>query len=146
MVVVQIILNRTRWGSMVYATGGNRVAAEMCGINTGRVKLICFMLTSFLAGCAGLLILSQLPLPAGDPIIGRNLELNIILGVVLGGVSLFGGRGSAIGTILGVILMQIVASGLIIARFDPYWQTAVLGALLLIAASVDVLNHRSRET
>ncbi len=89
--------------------------------------------------------MSQLPLPSGDPIIGRNLELDIIAGVILGGVSFFGGRGSAIGTLFGVMLMQVVRSGMIIARFDPYWQTPVLGALMVAAASVDVIRHRRQD-
>ncbi len=145
MVVVQILLNRTRWGAMIFATGSNKLAAQICGINTNLVKTLCFMLTSFLAGCSGLLYMSQLPLPSGDPIIGRNLELDIIAGVILGGVSFFGGRGSAIGTLFGVMLMQVVRSGMIIARFDPYWQTPVLGALMVAAASVDVIRHRRQD-
>lgn len=145
VVIIQLVLNQTRWGAMIYATGGNRMAAEMCGINTGRVKTICFMLTSLFAGIAGLLTMSQMPIPSGDPIFGRNIELDIIVGVVVGGVSLFGGRGSAIGTLFGVLLMQVVRSGLVIAGFDAYWQIPALGALLMAAASVDVIRNRSRE-
>lgn len=145
MVIVQIALNRTRWGAAVFATGGNKIAAEVCGINTNRVKIICFMLTSFLAGCAGLLLMSELPLPSGDPIIGRLLELDIIAGVILGGVSFYGGRGSAIGTFFGVLLIQVIRSGLSIAHFDPYWQVPILGALLIVAASVDVIRHKRYE-
>ena len=145
MVVMQLILNRTRWGAMVFATGGNKLAAQICGINTTRVKTLCFMLTSLLAGCAGLLTMSGLPLPSGDPVIGRNIELDIIAGVILGGVSFFGGRGSAIGTLFGVTLIQVVRTGLVVAHFDPYWQIPALGMLMLVAASVDVIRHRRRE-
>jgi ribose transport system permease protein len=145
IVVVQIALNWTRFGAMVFATGGNKTAAEVCGINTSLIKTICFIFTSLLSGCAGLLTMCGLPMPAGDPIIGRNLELNIIVGVVLGGVSFFGGRGSAIGTFLGIMLMQVIYSGLPIARFNPYWQIPALGMLLIVAASVDVIRHRKDE-
>jgi ribose transport system permease protein len=145
MIIVQVILNRTRWGAMIFATGSNKLAAEACGINTARVKTVCFMLTSLLAGCAGLLYMSQLPLPSGDPIIGRNLELDIIAGVILGGVSFFGGRGSAFGTFFGVLLMQVVRSGMIIARFDSYWQMPILGALMVAAASIDVIRRRRQD-
>ncbi|MBC8447455.1 MAG: ABC transporter permease [Chloroflexi bacterium] len=145
VVVVQILLNRTRWGAALFATGGNKLAAQVCGINTDRVKTICFMVTSLLAGVAGMLTMSQLPLTPGDPIIGRNLELNILAGIVVGGVSLYGGRGSAVGTFFGVVFIQLVRSGLVIARFDSYLQTPVLGFLLVIAAVVDVLRHRRRE-
>ena len=145
MFVVQIILNRTRWGAMIFATGGNKQAAQICGINTDRVKLICFMITSLLAGCAGILVMTNLPIPSGDPIIGRNIELDIIAGVILGGVSFYGGRGSAIGTFFGVLIIQVVRSGLVIAHFNPYLQMAALGVLMLVAASVDVIRHGRSE-
>jgi ribose/xylose/arabinose/galactoside ABC-type transport system permease subunit len=131
---------------MLFATGGNRTAAEMCGISTPRVKTLCFVFTSFMAGVSGLLLMSGLPIPSGDPIIGYNLQLPIILGVMLGGVSLYGGRGSAVGTAIGVILMQVVYSGMVIARFSADYQIAVLALLLLVAASVDVVTHYRRES
>ncbi|MFN8442955.1 MAG: ABC transporter permease [Caldilineaceae bacterium] len=145
VVMVQILLNQTRWGSMLFATGANRTAAEICGINTNRVKTICFMLTSLLAGMAGLLTMSQIPGTPGDPIIGRSLEFDTLAGIIIGGVSLYGGRGSAIGTLIGVMFIQLVRSGLIIGHFNPYLSTPSLGILMTVAASVDVLRHRSRE-
>lgn len=145
MVLVQILLNQTRWGAALYATGGNKLAAQVCGINTDRVKTICFMVTSLLAGIAGMLTMSQLPQTPGDPVIGRNLELNILVGVIVGGVSFYGGRGSAIGAFLGVAFIQVVRSGLVIGRFDSFLQTPVLGMLLVIAAAADVLRYGRRE-
>jgi len=145
MVLVQILLIQTRWGSMLFATGSNQVAARVCGINTDRVKTICFMVTSLLAGMAGMLTMSQLPLTPGDPIIGKFLELDILAGIIIGGVSFFGGRGSAVGTFIGVVFIQLVRSGLVIARFDTFLKTPVLGFLLLIAAVVDVLRHGRKE-
>lgn len=145
MIIVHLVLNRTTWGGAIFATGANKLAAQIVGINTTRVKTLAFMLTSFLAGCSGLLYMSQLPLPSGDPIIGKNLELDIIAGVILGGVSFFGGRGSAIGTLFGVMLMQVIRTGMVVAQFDPYWQVPVLGLFMLGAASVDVIRHRRSE-
>jgi ribose transport system permease protein len=145
VVVVQILLTRTRWGAALYATGSNKVAAQVCGISTDRVKTICFMLTSLFAGMAGMLTMSQLPMTPGDPIIGRNLELDILAGIIIGGVSFFGGRGSAVGTLFGVMFIQLVRSGLVIGRFDSFLQTPTLGFLLMIAAVVDVLRHGRRE-
>lgn len=145
MLVIQFMLRQTRAGSMLFATGGNRAAAEMCGINTARVKTLAFVFTSLMAGVSGLLVMSGLPIPSGDPIIGYNLQLPIILGVMLGGVSLYGGRGSAIGTAIGVILMQVVFSGMVIARFSADYQTAAMAVLLLVAASVDVVTHYRRD-
>ena len=145
MVIVQILLSWTRWGSALFATGGNKIAAEVCGINTDRVKTISFVVTSLLAGMAGLLTMSQLPLTPGDPIIGKNLELHVLVGVIIGGVSFYGGRGSAIGAFFGVLFIQLVKSGLVIGRFDSFLQTPVLGVLLVLAAVTDVLRHRKDE-
>jgi ribose transport system permease protein len=145
VVVVQILLNRTRWGSSLFATGANKTAAEICGINTFRVKTICFMLTSLLAAIAGLLVMSQIPGNPGDPVIGKNLELDILAGIIIGGVSFYGGRGSAIGTFIGVLFIQLVRTGLIVAHFNPYLATPSLGILMTIAASVDVIRHRREE-
>ena len=139
---VQLLLTSTKWGTAIYATGSNRQAAEVSGINTFKVKSICFMATSFLSGCAGLLTMSQLPGTPGDPIIGLNLELDILAGVIVGGVSLYGGRGSAIGTLIGVSFIQIVRSGLVIGHFNPYLQLPALGLLLMLAVAWDVIRHK----
>ncbi len=145
VVVVQLLLTRTRWGSSLFATGANRTAAEICGINTFRVKMICFMLTAMLAAIAGLLTMSQIPGNPGDPVIGRLLEFDTLAGIIIGGVSFYGGRGSAIGTFLGVMFIQLVRTGLIVGHFNPYLATPSLGILMTIAASVDVIRHRRSE-
>ena len=143
--VVHLLLTRTRWGAVLFATGGNKVAAQVCGINTDRVKTICFMLTSLLAGMAGMLTMSQLPMTPGDPIIGRFLDLDVLAGIVVGGVSFFGGRGSAFGTLFGVMFIQMVRSGIVVGHFNSFLQQPVLGFLLVIAAVVDVVRHRRRD-
>jgi ribose transport system permease protein len=142
LVVAQTILRQTRWGAAIYATGGNRLAAEQCGINTGRVKIACFMLTSLLAGCAGLLVMCQLT--AGDPIIGRTLEFAILTGVVLGGASFYGGRGSALGMVLGAVLVQVIKTGLVLVHVNQNWHVFILGVLMATAAAVETLGRRRR--
>ena len=143
-IIVQILLRSSKWGTALYATGSNLKAAKMAGINTSKVKTICFVTTSFLSAVAGLLTMSQLPGTPGDPIIGLNLELDILAGVIVGGVSLYGGRGSAIGTFIGVAFIQLVRSGLVIAHFNPYLQLPALGMLLMIAVAWDVIRHKKR--
>ena len=143
-IVVQVLLRSSKWGTALYATGSNLKAAKMAGINTTKVKTICFVTTSFLSAVAGLLTMSQLPGTPGDPIIGLNLELDILAGVIVGGVSLYGGRGSAIGTFIGVAFIQLVRRGLVIAHFNPYLQLPALGMLLMIAVAWDVIRHKKR--
>jgi ribose transport system permease protein len=140
LAVVQIMLSLTRWGAAAYATGGNKLAAQQCGINTDRVKIAAFMLTSLLAGIAGMLIMCQLI--SGDPIIGRGQELNIITGVIVGGISFFGGRGSAINAVLGILLIQIVLTGLILIHVDSSWHVLVMGIILAGAAALDARRRR----
>jgi ribose transport system permease protein len=142
LVVAQIVLRQTRWGAAIFATGGNKVAAEYVGINADGVKIACFMLTSLLAGCSGLMVMAQIN--AGDPIIGRFLEMSILTGVILGGVSFYGGRGSAVGTVLGALLIQIVKTGLVLVHANPAWFDLILGVVLATAAGVDTLRHRRR--
>jgi len=100
------------------------------------------MLTSLLASMAGMLTMSQLPMTPGDPIIGRFLDLDVLAGVIIGGVSFFGGRGSAVGAFVGILFIQVVRSGIVIGHFDSYLQQPVLGFLLMIAAGADVIRHR----
>jgi len=142
LAAAHIALRQTRWGAAVYATGSNRTAAEQCGINADWVKIACFMLTSLLAGCAGLLVMCQINV--GDPIIGRSLELSILTGAVLGGASFYGGRGSALGTVLGALLVQIVKTGLVLVHVDPAWHILIQGLLLATAAAVETRRYRKR--
>jgi ribose transport system permease protein len=142
LIAAQVVLRQTRWGAAIYATGGNRAAAEYVGINVDRVKIACFMLTSLLAGCSGLLVMSQIG--AGDPIIGRTLEMSIFMGVILGGGSFYGGRGSALATVLAALLIQIVKTGLVLVHVDSAWFYLILGLVLATAAGIDALRHRRR--
>jgi ribose transport system permease protein len=140
LAAMHTLLSRTRWGAAAYATGGNKIAAQRCGINTDRVKIIAFMLTSLLAGVAGMLIMCQLT--TGDPIIGRTQELSILTGVVLGGTSFWGGRGSAINAFLGILLVQIVKTGLILIHVGAAWHILIIGVLFVLAAAIDAKRRR----
>jgi ribose transport system permease protein len=142
LIAAQVVLRQTSWGAAIYATGGNRAAAEYVGINTDRVKIACFMLTSLLAGCSGLLVMGQIG--TGDPIIGRTLEMSIFMAVILGGVSFYGGRGSALSTVLAALLIQIVKTGLVLAHVDSSWFYLILGLVLATAAGIDALRHHRR--
>jgi ribose transport system permease protein len=135
-------LRKTVFGRMVYATGGNKEVARIAGINTDWVKLSCYILTGALAGFAGMLLMAQLNV--GQPEIGVGWELDVIAAVVIGGVSLFGGIGTVTGTFLGLMIMQVVRSGLVVTGVSTHWQTVAVGAIMILAVGVDLLRRRAK--
>lgn len=140
--VVDLGLRFTVWGRMVYATGGNREVARVAGINTTAVKVACFVLTGTLASLAGLLQMASFNI--GQPEAGRGWELDVIAGVVIGGTSLFGGLGTVAGACLGLLLMQLVRSGLVMVGVSTHWQTVAVGGIMVAAVAFDLLRRRAR--
>lgn len=135
------VLRLTTVGRRVKATGGNERAARVVGIKTHWVKTACFVLTALASAVAGMFFVTQVR--AGDPGLGVGLELDVIAGVVIGGISLLGGVGRVVGAALGVCLMQVVRSGMIFAGINSNWQNVVIGFLLLVAVAIDV-HQRGR--
>lgn len=140
VVVGEIVLRLTITGRRVIATGGNENAAQVVGISTDRVKTACFVLTAVAAAVAGMFFVAQVR--SGEPTLGNGLELDVIAAIVIGGVSLLGGVGRVVGTLIGVALMQVVRSGMIFVGVESNWQNVVVGCLLLIAVAVDVTQRR----
>ncbi|MEG2252667.1 MAG: ABC transporter permease [Clostridia bacterium] len=130
-----IAMKKTRFGYEIYATGGNRRAADLAGIATGRIKLTCFMITGALCALAGLISISYLqsvPTTAGA---GR--EMDVIAAVILGGASLNGGRGTILGTLLGALIMSIVKNGMVLLKVPVFWQTGFIGVIIILAVLLD---------
>jgi ribose transport system permease protein len=134
-VVSWIVLVRTPFGRHVYAVGGNRDAAWLSGVRVQRLELAVYTICGLTAGLAGVLVASRLS--AGYPRAGEYYELDAIAAVVVGGTSLFGGRGSIWGTLAGAFFIGILNNGLNLYRVSPYDQMIVKGAVLLAAASLD---------
>jgi ribose transport system permease protein len=130
-----ILLNRTAFGRHVYAIGGNKEAALLSGVRVRRVQLIVYSLCGLFAGLSGILVASRLN--AGYPRAGEFYELDAIAAVVVGGTSLFGGRGSIWGTLAGAFFIGVLNNGLNLFRISPYDQLIVKGVILLTAASLD---------
>ena len=130
-----ILLNRTAFGRHVYAIGGNQEAALLSGVRVRQVQLIVYSLCGLFAGLSGILVASRLN--AGYPRAGEFYELDAIAAVVVGGTSLFGGRGSIWGTLAGAFFIGVLNNGLNLFRVSPYDQLIVKGAILLTAASLD---------
>jgi ribose transport system permease protein len=130
-----LLLMRTPQGRHIYATGGNRDAAWLAGIRVDRVLLGVYVLCGACAGLAGVLVASRLN--AGYPKAGEFYELDAVTAVVVGGTSLFGGRGSIWGTLAGAFFIGILNNGLNLFHVETYDQLMVKGAVLLAAASLD---------
>jgi ribose transport system permease protein len=135
-------LRRTVFGRKVLATGGNVEVARIAGIDTDRVKIGCYILTGLMAALAG--VLSTAQLTVGQPETGVGWELDVIASVVIGGVSLFGGVGTVAGTLLGLLIMQVVRSGLAMTGCNTHWQTVAVGVIMIAAVGVDLLRRRTK--
>ncbi|MEZ5670803.1 MAG: ABC transporter permease [Alphaproteobacteria bacterium] len=139
-VILALVLHTSNFGNWIYATGGQRLAAQDMGINVRRVKIICFMLCSFLAGFAGTLQTYRLKQPL--PNIGTGLELEAIAAAVIGGALLTGGVGSIVGAIIGAFLIRAIDNGLVMSRVNGEWFRAFLGVLLVLAVIVNIVIRR----
>lgn len=135
-------LRKAVFGRKVLATGGNAEVAQIAGINTARVKIGCYVLTGTLAAFGGILVMAQLNV--GQPEIGTGWELDVIASVVIGGISLFGGVGTVAGTFLGLLIMQVVRSGLVVSGVSTHWQTVAVGVIMIAAVGVDLLRRRTK--
>lgn len=129
-----VVLNRTKFGRQVLATGGNRNAAEFTGINTKRIKFQVLLISGVAASVAGMLYAGRLQ--SGRFQWGSGDELSAIAAVILGGTSLFGGFGSIIGTLFGALLIGLINNGLILAGLDSSQQQVVRGAIIILAVAL----------
>lgn len=129
-----VVLNRTRFGRQVLATGGNRSAAEFTGINTKRIKFQVLLISAVAASVAGMLYAGRLE--SGRFQWGAGDELSAIAAVILGGTSLFGGFGSIVGTLFGALLIGLINNGLILAGLDSSQQQVVRGAIIILAVAL----------
>jgi ribose transport system permease protein len=129
-----VVLNKTSFGRQVLATGGNRVAAEFSGIDTKKIKFAVMMACGITAALAGMLYAGRLQ--TGRFQWGEGDELSAIAAVILGGTSLFGGRGAVIGTLVGALLIGLINSGLILAGLESSQQEIVRGAIIIAAVAL----------
>lgn len=128
-------LDNTRFGNSVYATGGSPAVARKLGINVRRVKMTNFILCSMLAGFAGCIATARVF--SVNPTASFDLMFNAAAAAFIGGCLITGGRGSIIGTVVGAVLLSSLSSGLIFAGASPYWYRAFVGAIILLAVTVN---------
>lgn len=142
-IIFGYILSKTKFGRSIFAIGGNREAARLAGINSNRVTIICYVMTSMFCGFAGILLAGRMN--SGNPAASPNLHFDAITAVNLGGVSMVGGVGSIPSVVLGVLLVQAFNSGLNMAQVSSYWQFVARGALLFASLAIDFYRQQARE-
>lgn len=145
VVVVDLALRRTRWGRHVFAVGGNEEAARRSGVKVNRIYFSVYALTSTFAALGGLLAAAQLT-SVSQSSGTTDTNLTAIAAAVIGGTSLFGGRGSAYAALLGILVLQAIQSGLNIVGVDSSVRFMVTGGVLLLAVAIDSVSRRARSS
>jgi ribose transport system permease protein len=140
LVLVWALMRYTVYGRSMYSIGSNPSAARLVGVRLGRFIFLGFVLSATACALSGLILTSQLSVGSG--LFGIGMELSVITAIVLGGASLSGGRGSIVGTAVGLLIIGILNNGLTLTGVDPFWQNVARGALLIGAVSFDRLRAR----
>ena len=136
------ILTKTVFGRRIYAIGGNESAAAVSGINVKRMRLIIYSISGALAGFAGLLLASRTY--QGSPTAGQSYELDAIAAVIIGGISMSGGSGKWYGTLIGALLLAVLANGLDILNVSSNYQMIIKGCIITLAVLVDINSKKKQ--
>jgi ribose transport system permease protein len=141
---IHFLLSRTRLGRYCYAIGSNVEAARYAGVRVARCQIIFYLILGALAGLAGAIEAARLV--TGQPTAGEGYELRVIAAVVIGGGSLSGGQGTVIGTIIGALIMGVLANGANLLGISSFTQQIVIGAVIVLAVTFDEFQRRRLET
>ena len=141
-VAMHVVMNNTSFGRAIYAVGGNLEAARLSGINVWLVKSMTLAITGVLTAISGTLIASQIGSGTGTAATG--LELDVIAAVIIGGTSLFGGKGRIWGTLIGVLFLGCLSNGMTLMNVSEYWQYVARGGIILGAVLLNQLLERVR--
>jgi simple sugar transport system permease protein len=141
-ILVSVMLRYTMVGRGIFAIGGDAESARRAGFPVARIQVFIYLLVGVLAGIAGLMHVTQVRLANPYELVGG--ELDVIAAVVLGGASIFGGKGSVLGTVLGVVLLALIRNSLILLGVPGTWQRAAVGAMLIIGVTAQALSYSSR--
>lgn len=139
-VVAHVVLTSTAFGRRTYAIGGNEQATFLSGIDVRRIKLALYMISAGFASLAGIVLVARFSSAQADT--GKGWELDAIAAAVIGGTSLAGGAGSVLGVLIGACLMGVIQNGLVLMKVSSYWQTAVIGVVIVLAAVLDRVRRR----
>ena len=140
VIIFGIFLKYTRTGREIYSVGGNEIASQYVGINVKKIKYLPFMLAGSIYGLAGLLWVARYASAQSDTALG--FELQTIAACIVGGVSIFGGSGTTLGVVLGVVLLGVVNNALTQIRISPFWQMGLQGLIILVAVIINTIMER----
>lgn len=139
-IILLIVLNQTPFGRHVYAVGGNEAAARLLGLNVTRLKLIMYLISGVLAAIGGILLTAKSGTALPDAATGY--ELDVIAAVIIGGTSLYGGRGTVPGVLIGAALLGVINNGIVLMGLAGYWQQFITGMVIVAAATLDIVRER----
>jgi len=134
------LFNHTKFGLHVRAIGGNREAARLAGVPVNLIEILVYGLMGLVTAIGGLIMIARID--STQATIGTAMEIHIISAVIIGGTSLFGGRGTIYGTVLGAILLAMMTNALVIAGVDHFWQLVIMGIIVLLAVAISNLRER----
>jgi len=140
VIIFGIFLKYTRAGREIYGVGGNEIASQYVGINLKKIKYLPFMLTGSICGLVGLLWVARYASAQSDTALGFNLQT--IAACVVGGVSIFGGSGTTLGVLLGVLLLGVINNALTQINISPFWQMGLQGLIILVAVIINTIMER----
>lgn len=138
-VIVSLAFKWTRWGQYVFAIGGNENAALLTGIPVKRLKVSIYMFSAFTSGLAGILMAGWLGSVTTN--LGQAMELTVIAAAVIGGANLAGGEGTAIGAVLGALLIEVIRNSMILLGISTFWQGMFIGTFIIVAVAFDRIRH-----
>lgn len=141
-IIFHIVLSRSRFGRYTYAIGSNSLAARLAGLNVRRQLVWIYLISGFLSAVGGIIMLAWVD--SAMPTAGANYQLNSIAAVVIGGGSLFGGQGTIWGSMIGAVLMAVLANGSQLLGVSTYWQDVLLGVVVILAVFIDGFRQRSQ--
>lgn len=133
------LFNRTKFGIHCRAIGGNREASRLAGIPVGRVEIMVYTFMGLCVAIGGLIWIARID--SGQATLGQGMEIHVIAATIIGGTSLFGGRGSIYGTLMGALLLTMLNNALVIARVDFFWQLVAIGAIVVTAVTINNLRE-----
>lgn len=142
-VIFFLILRKTIHGQYIYAIGGNEKATVLAGVKVHYHKILVYATSGFLASLAAIILTARLS--AATPVAGSGYELDAIAAVILGGTSLFGGKGGVIGTLIGVLLLGVLTTGMNLVDISPFYQNVAKGIIVLVAVIIDRLINKEKK-